>query len=881
MTKVLTTELIDTAYINHVAFMNKVAIKKKYVIEERDEQTMFDTIQRVCDETNKLKLWSAYDGKDIQDMMESSKFILAGSILCGIGEDSRNVSMSNCYLTKIESDDIESIFETTKKLARTYSYRGGSGADITILRPSKASVNNAALTSSGAVSFMPLLNTTTTTIGQEGRRGALIITIDIRHPDSLKFIWCKANSEEVFGVDALTGNVQNVDTANISLKLTDEFMRAVEEDTDWSFRFPSLTELFGVIPDTEHGVSIHQSTGKVLTKYNDLTHLRIVSTDQVVEIDEIDDEFIHTKDRLVGRCGSVDIEVGNVYRGKFKASKRVYNELWDGDYDKWRDEYHQQIEVHQTLPAREVFRQLAEAAHKIGDPGVMFIDTVQKYTPGTQIDEKLLKPMGCNPCGEQCLPYYGNCLLGSQVWYKYVKNPYTELAEFDVDNFLKDTRRQVYLLNAVHELNINKHPLKEQRQLDRYSKRIGIELTGLGDTLAMLGISYGSDESLVFIEDLMRKKAIAEIEASLELAVQHGCAPAFDDIKARERFLLSPYIERLELPDHLVDAIREHGLRNTAFNTAGPTGTISMIVGNCTSGIEPLYKFNYTVATRLDDEVTEVVHGPALEWLYNNKPKDICGKLSISDIKDKLGYVEAHELDYHKRINVQASLQKYCDTSISSTINLPEEATVEDIENIYMEAWKKKLKGITIFRNNCKKGVYGDVTTEEEETDNTPQVTNERILMDLEQAERFRVHWKGAKVYIIVSIDDDGTPVEIFAKLPRELGEDDTGNYNEQLFHENQSVVDALARNISLSLRFHIPLERIVKQLDKSSHSMVDIPGIFSRILKRYLGTVKINGHDKKVNVLQDQKCPGCGEDTYVLESGCGACRSCGYSSCG
>jgi len=209
--------------------------RKKYCINE-SEKSLDDVIFRI--EENIKQHASKNVINRIIEMMKSRRFLAGGSILFGLGNTETKCSISNCYFIPVQEDSIEGIFDAIKHIGRTYSYRGGIGTDITILRPKDAKVNNSAKKSSGAVSFMPLFSNATTTLGQQGRRGALLITLDIRHPDTLDFIWSKSKPEQVFGVDDLTGKTADISGANISLKTSSEFMKAVQEDGDWTFTFP-------------------------------------------------------------------------------------------------------------------------------------------------------------------------------------------------------------------------------------------------------------------------------------------------------------------------------------------------------------------------------------------------------------------------------------------------------------------------------------------------------------------------------------------------------------------------------------------------------------------------------------------------------------------
>lgn len=766
------------------------------------EKTFDDVLQRVVCEARKFYKYDTVVPFDrVEKMLLNGRFVPGGSILFGLGNTKVRCSLSNCYVTPIQQDSLEGIFDALKHAARTYSYRGGTGIDITILRPKAERVHNAALSSSGAVSFMPLISEVTNAIGQNGRRGACMISIDIRHPDVMDFIWAKSRPEKVFGKDFLTGKVPDIYGANISVKLTDKFMEAVRDNADWTFVFPDRD-----------------------------------------------------------------------------ADPELYDTTWKGDYATWTGK----LKKYNTVKAVDLLKEIAEAAHTSGDPGVLFIDTVHDYTPGVAINN-ILKPMTTNPCGEQPIGPYNNCLLGAMVLWKYVENPFTDSAKFDEELFLSDVEAAVTLMNTFSDINVDLHPLQEQRDADRYGKRIGIEFTGLGDMLAMLGIRYGTEDSISFVKQVMRKKAIKEIETSWKIAHEGICAPAFYDVPSRVRFLNSKYIINLDLPEELRRVILADGLANTAFNTVGPTGSISIMSNNCTSGIEPLFMFSYSRQTRLDpNKYFNMIHKPALDYIIENNLKG-----SVEELKEKLNYVEAWEIDWRARIDMQAAVQQYTDSSISSTINLPNSVTPKEIMDIYYYAWEKKLKGVTIFRDGCKKGVLSakqetehnkeaGYNKETEGNNKNAEYNGPLIkeLLDEERAVRHRVHWKGSKIYIIVTLDEEDSPLEVFVKLPRESG------VSEREFQEKFSLWESVTRLTSLLLRAGIPVEKIVEQLNKASYSVVDAAAIMCRVLKKYIPGVDEEDEDI-VNKELGETCPECRKKAYVLENGCGVCKHCGYTTCG
>jgi len=332
LTEKITKDLLEKSLREHNDFIKMVCLNK-YGHDNRE-----DVIKGVINYCN------ITDDKQ-KELLKSGKFIPAGSILSACNNPEATVSFSNCYLTKIEEDSMDGIFNAQKNLANTFKYRGGSGFDITILRPKNTKVNNAAKTSSGAVSFMPSFSEVGRVVGTNGRRAAMICTLDLRHPDALDFIWCKAAPEKVFAKDVFTNSIPDISSMNISLKVPDSFITAVKNDDDWIFYFPD-----------------------------------------------------------------------------FENYRDLYDKCWDGDYDKWV-ENGGTFKEYYRVKAKDVLSQIAEAAWICGDPGLFYIDTVQKNTFGTYIHDSL-KPISCNPCQpgwatvltKKGISTFNNINIGDEIW---------------------------------------------------------------------------------------------------------------------------------------------------------------------------------------------------------------------------------------------------------------------------------------------------------------------------------------------------------------------------------------------------------------------------------------------------------------------------------
>ncbi|QEZ70042.1 adenosylcobalamin-dependent ribonucleoside-diphosphate reductase [Paraclostridium bifermentans] len=532
----------------------------------------------------------------IGKLIRQKKFLFAGRILAnrGLYKDGLKVTYSNCYVLEPPKDNLEDIFDTAKKLARTFSYGGGVGIDISKLRPRGAKVNNSAKNTTGAVSFMELYSMTTGLIGQRGRRGALMISMEVSHPDIEDFIDIKTD-------------LTKITKANISVRINDEFMKAVENNETYRCEF-------------------------------------IVEGNNEHVIKEVD-------------------------------AKKLFMKLCKNNWD-------------------------------YAEPGILFWDNIKKHH--LMSEDKEFSYSGVNPCAEEPLPSGGSCLLGSINLAEFVIQPFGTSATFDSNKFKACVRESVIALNQVLDEGLDLHPLQEQKiSVDKY-RQIGLGVMGIGDMLIKMNMRYGSDKSIDLCKFIARTMLNEAVKQSSLLAKEYG---PFKEYK-KEAILKSKFFND-NIDDDIKELVKLYGLRNSQLLTIPPTGSISTMLG-ISGGIEPIFNISYIRKTESlhDEDVYYKVYTPIVKEYMDLK--NITDEKDLPDI-----FVTAMNLDYEDRIKMQQAWQQYIDASISSTINLPYETTVEDVYEIYIKAWKHSLKGVTIFRDGCKRsGVLINEKPKDEKKEN-------------------------------------------------------------------------------------------------------------------------------------------------------------------
>lgn len=712
--------------------------------------------------------------ENVKQIIRDKKFLFGGRILANRGlADKAKITYSNCYVVSPPEDNLESIFDCAKNLARTYSYGGGVGVDLSKLAPKGAKVRNAAKESSGAVSFMDLYSMVTGLISQNGRRGALMLSMNCNHPDIEEFIDIKSDLERVT-------------KANTSIKVFNDFMEAAKNHKSYVLSFT------------------REETGEVINK---------------------------------------------------------------------------------TIDAYELFKKMAYNNWDMGEPGMLFWDRITKHNLLSGFEE--FEYAGTNPCAEEPLPAGGSCLLGSLNLAAFVKESPAGAVYFDFDDLAETTYSAVEALNDVLDEGLPLHPLAEQRESVKNWRQIGLGVMGIADMLIKMGVRYGSKESLELCDTIAHDILNFAAYASCNLAAQKGPFPKYDFHKLSQSDFYSS-----NLDDKVRAIIARNGLANSQLLTIAPTGTLSTMLG-ISGGIEPIFANYYT-------RKTESLYGRDVEYkIYTPIVKEYMEKHNIKDDQMLPDYfVTAGDLNYHQRIDMQATWQNYIDASISSTVNLPEEATVEDIMNIYMEAWQKGLKGITVFRNNCRRA--GILTTEKKSEVKTIHPEDIPVIFDsivpvsrktlgTTHGNTYCRHCACGTLYITVNCDDEGNLVETFIESSK-------GG----ICKANTAAVNRL---ISVGLRSGVKVEEIIDQLRgiycpacaKTSKPVdgLSCPDIMAKTLQTfYYGEEekpqKNIVKSKKATELaatksvQDisEKCPECGEPIR-REGGCVICSSCGWSKCG
>ena len=591
--------------------------------------------------------------------------IPAGRIISNAGAQAYKPATStiNCTVSGIVPDSMVGILEKNLEAGLTLKAGCGIGYEFSTLRPKGAYVSGAGAYTSGPLSFMDIYDKMCFTVSSAGgRRGAQMATFDVSHPDVFDFV--KAKRED--------GRLRQF---NLSLLITEEFIEAVRADGNWDLTFPISSK-------------------------------------------EIE--------------GGLDLKGDNVVWKHFPTSEG-YTTNEDGLVA---------CRIYETIRAQKLWNAIMSSTYDYAEPGFILIDQVNKHNNNWFCEDI----RATNPCGEQPLPPYGSCLLGSVNLTKFVRNPFTKDAFFDWEEYAEVVAIFTRMLDNVVE--INGLPLDGQRSEIEYKRRHGMGFLGLGSAITMLCMKYGDEDSLQFTDRIAKEMAVSGLSAGLDLAREKGPAPIMEDEfdvtaallfkqpelaqdgikvgdKIKGKVLLGKYSRYMqqvaEVAPDLIDSIVDEGCRFSHHSSIAPTGTISLsLANNVSNGIEPSFAHHYSRNViregKKSKEKVDVFSYELLSYrtLINSKAMPFS-----SDPSEALPdyFVSSENITPKAHVDIQAAAQKWVDSSISKTINVPTDCEYEEFKDIYLYAAEKGLKGCTTFRFNPE--AFQGVLVKESDLENT------------------------------------------------------------------------------------------------------------------------------------------------------------------
>jgi ribonucleoside-diphosphate reductase alpha chain len=756
--------------------------------------------------------------QEIFELLDGFRYIVPqGSPMSGIGNPHKLQSISNCFVIESPSDSYGGILMTDQEQVQIMKRRGGVGFDLSTIRPKGLPTANAAQTTDGIEIFMDRFSNSCREVAQGGRRGALMLTLDVHHPQVRDFVKIKRDLKRVTG-------------ANISLRLSDEFMKAVEEGGKVQLRWPCE-------PGVKH----------------------------------VMEEYVEAA------------------------------ELWD---------------------------EIIESAHHCAEPGLLFWGNAKKYTPADIYADEGFGSTSTNPCGEIILSPNDSCRLMVVNLASFVVDPFTEKADFDWTRYHDVVVKAQRMMDDMIDLEIEQidtiiakiesDPEPEHiraAELNLWRKihdaafrgrRTGLGVTAVGDAVAMMGHTYGSDDSVEFVEQMYKALAVASYQSSIQMAQERGCFPVYNFRKE----VGHPFIERvLEAGgDEMREAYETHGRRNIANTTTAPCGSVSILT-QTTSGIEPAYTLIYTRRKKINpnDEGAKVDHIDELgdqwseftvrhhgfsHWQKANGKTD-------EDVEESPYFGgTSNDVDWVQKVKMQGAAQTWICHAISNTTNLPADADVETVKDVYMTGYKAGCKGVTVYRDGSRAGVL--VQKKAMFVQHSAPKRPERLPCEVHRS-RIKIDGNGTQEWIFFVGMFEGKPFEVFGGttenigLPKKVEEGwvvkrrfkNGGKYD---FHygdvDDPFIIKDIVkqfdnpdrgwatRMVSLALRHGSPIHYVVEQLGRDKDSDIfDFGKCIARVLKKYIADGTTPGAEKM--------CPQCGEtDNLRYETGCVTCHSCAYSKC-
>lgn len=704
--------------------------------------------------------------EDVKKLIKEKKFLFGGRTLANRGIKNSG-SYFNCYSRGFVEDDYKDIMQACVDIGLTFKAQGGQGISLSKLRPKDTPVGDS-YTSDGIKPFMKIYNEVTAGTSQGGsRKGALMLSIDARHKEAETFIRIKSKDGEI-------------EKANLSLEIDDEFMGAVKEYYD---------------------------TGRVVVLHE-------------------------TRD----------------YSGHIV------------EYD---------------VTPIEIFKMLVDNSYHWGDPACLFVNRFRNYNLMEYDDDYQIETS--NPCGEQPLPKHFACCLSSVNLAEFVINPYTDKAYFDMDGFVQAVSIGIKALDKLIDENYMRHPLKEQQEKSFNYRNVGLGCFGYAGALMKLGIRYGSKEALDFTHDVFSDMFRTAVLTSAQLAKKYGSFPKYKEC------VYNSQIIKLHFNEREIAELKKCGLRNCSVLSIAPTGSLATMLGE-SGGCEPEFAIKFTRRTvgltDNQDHYYDVYCKTAKEYM----------KLHQCDTLPDY-FVGASEIDWRDRVKTQAEMQNHVDTAISSTVNLPNSATKDDIAQLYIAAWEQGCKGITIFRDGCERaGILTTSAPKEDKHDERQYdsiVPTSRKTIGVTSGKTYCKKCACGTLYITVNHDDNGNVLETFINTSK-------GGIC-------QANINAVNRMISTGLRAGVKVEEIVDQLKGiTCPACIKVMGrgekldgiscsdILARTLLDFYKEVKGNEFPKtntkpETTQVEDTSmivnCPDCGANV-IRAGGCVQCTECGWSKC-